>query len=73
MTTVQQELPLAIVEGQPINDMPQDLYIPPDALSVILEAFGFGESNDIQPVLRCAFAESFGGQQVVDELFIRIR
>jgi segregation and condensation protein A len=36
---IQQELPLALVDGQPITDMPQDLYIPPDALSVILEAF----------------------------------
>ena len=36
---VQEELPLALVEGKPIKDVPQDLYIPPDALSVILEAF----------------------------------
>ncbi|TNC82529.1 MAG: segregation/condensation protein A [Oleiphilus sp.] len=36
---VQEELPLAMVAGQPIKDMPEDLYIPPDALSVILEAF----------------------------------
>lgn len=39
MSTVQQELPLALVDGKPITDMPQDLYIPPDALSVFLEAF----------------------------------
>lgn len=39
MSTVQQELPLAMVDGKPMNDIPQDLYIPPDALSVILEAF----------------------------------
>ncbi|WP_397606890.1 segregation and condensation protein A [Silanimonas sp.] len=32
-------MPLAIVHGQPILQMPQDLYIPPDALEVILEAF----------------------------------
>ena len=40
-TTVpqQQEMPLAVVRGQPILQMPQDLYIPPDALEVILEAF----------------------------------
>lgn len=38
-STVQQELPLALVDGQPMTDMPQDLYIPPDALSVFLEAF----------------------------------
>ena len=37
--TVQQELPFAIVEGKPVTEVPHDLYIPPDALSVILEAF----------------------------------
>src|SRR5215468_1023155 len=35
----QQEMPLALVRGQPVLEMPQDLYIPPDALEVILEAF----------------------------------
>jgi segregation and condensation protein A len=35
----QQEIPLAIVRGQPLLQMPQDLYIPPDALEVILESF----------------------------------
>jgi segregation and condensation protein A len=35
----QQEMPLATVLGQPILQMPQDLYIPPDALEVILESF----------------------------------
>ncbi len=35
----QQEMPLAVVHGQPMLQMPQDLYIPPDALEVILEAF----------------------------------
>jgi segregation and condensation protein A len=35
----QQEMPLAVVRGQPLLQMPQDLYIPPDALEVILEAF----------------------------------
>lgn len=35
----QQEMPLALVLGQPLLQMPQDLYIPPDALEVILEAF----------------------------------
>jgi len=39
MTAIQQELPFAIVEGKAITDIPQDLYIPPDALSVILDAF----------------------------------
>jgi len=36
---IQQELPFAIVEGKPITEVPHDLYIPPDALSVILDAF----------------------------------
>ena len=35
----QQEIPLAVVRGQPLLQIPQDLYIPPDALEVILEAF----------------------------------
>jgi segregation and condensation protein A len=35
----QQEMPLAVVRGQPMLQMPQDLYIPPDALEVFLEAF----------------------------------
>lgn len=35
----QQEMPLALVHGQPLLQIPQDLYIPPDALEVILEAF----------------------------------
>lgn len=36
---IQQELPFAIVEGKPVTEVPHDLYIPPDALSVILDAF----------------------------------
>lgn len=35
----QQEMPFAIVEGKPYTQIPQDLYIPPDALEIILEAF----------------------------------
>ena len=35
----QQEMPLAVVKGEPVLQMPQDLYIPPDALEIILEAF----------------------------------
>src|ERR1700754_3315920 len=35
----QQEMPLALIRGQPVLQMPQDLYIPPDALEVILESF----------------------------------
>ncbi len=31
--------PLALVRGVPLVEMPQDLYIPPDALEVILETF----------------------------------
>ncbi|MBS0358317.1 MAG: segregation/condensation protein A [Proteobacteria bacterium] len=34
-----EERPLAIVEGKPFITMPDDLYIPPDALEVILETF----------------------------------
>ncbi len=35
----QAEMPFAVVEGKPFTTMPTDLYIPPDALEVILEAF----------------------------------
>ncbi|WP_371189640.1 ScpA family protein [Thalassotalea maritima] len=36
---VQQVLPLAFVHGEAVIERPQDLFIPPDALEVILEAF----------------------------------
>ena len=35
----QEEMPFALVQGQPVTEVPHDLYIPPDALEVILEAF----------------------------------
>jgi segregation and condensation protein A len=35
----QEEMPFAVVDGEPVVDLPRDLYIPPDALEVILEAF----------------------------------
>ncbi|MFP4696876.1 segregation and condensation protein A, partial [Thiohalospira sp.] len=35
----QQELPLAVVEGEPVTELPRDLYIPPDALEVFLDTF----------------------------------
>lgn len=37
--THQEEMPFAVVQGQPFTQIPQDLYIPPDALEVFLEAF----------------------------------
>ena len=39
MTAIQTELPLAIVRGEQLVTLPEDLYIPPDALEVFLEAF----------------------------------
>lgn len=36
---VQGEMPFAVVQGSPVTQLPLDLYIPPDALEVILEAF----------------------------------
>ena len=36
---VQQSLPLALVRGEVIIDKPEDLFIPPDALEVFLDAF----------------------------------
>ena len=35
----QGEMPFAVVQGEPISIPPQDLYIPPDALEVFLDAF----------------------------------
>ncbi|MEX0950808.1 MAG: ScpA family protein [Gammaproteobacteria bacterium] len=35
----QGEMPFAIVQGAPITELPKDLYIPPEALQVFLEAF----------------------------------
>ncbi|RUO79025.1 segregation and condensation protein A [Pseudidiomarina taiwanensis] len=35
----QQSLPLGFVRGEPLLDKPEDLYIPPDALELILESF----------------------------------
>ncbi|NOX09638.1 MAG: segregation/condensation protein A [Gammaproteobacteria bacterium] len=32
-------MPFAIVQGEAVTELPQDLYIPPDALEIILEAF----------------------------------
>lgn len=35
----QEEMPFAVVAGEPVTTLPQDLYIPPYALQVFLEAF----------------------------------
>ncbi|MEJ2443341.1 MAG: ScpA family protein [Exilibacterium sp.] len=35
----QGEMPFAIVQGKEVTEIPKDLYIPPDALEVFLEAF----------------------------------
>jgi segregation and condensation protein A len=35
----QAELPFALVNGEPFSQLPRDLYIPPQALEVFLEAF----------------------------------
>jgi segregation and condensation protein A len=35
----QEEMPFAFVAGKAITELPKDLYIPPDALEVFLEAF----------------------------------
>lgn len=35
----QSEMPFAVVDGEPVTELPRDLYIPPDALQVFLEAF----------------------------------
>lgn len=35
----QEEMPFAYVQGAPVTELPKDLYIPPEALEVFLEAF----------------------------------
>jgi segregation and condensation protein A len=35
----QGEMPFALVQGEPVTQLPRDLYIPPQALEVFLEAF----------------------------------
>ena len=35
----QEEMPFAVVQGEPWSTLPRDLYIPPDALEVFLDAF----------------------------------
>jgi len=37
--TRQAEMPFAVVQGRPYTELPHDLYIPPDALEVFLDAF----------------------------------
>ena len=36
---VQREMPLAMLHGEPMVDLPEDLYIPPEALEIYLDAF----------------------------------
>lgn len=36
---LQEEMPFAVVQGKELTVLPKDLYIPPDALEVILDAF----------------------------------
>lgn len=38
-TQSQGEMPFALIAGEAVSDVPKDLYIPPDALEVFLEAF----------------------------------
>ncbi len=39
MAPQQEEMPFAYVQGTPVTELPKDLYIPPEALEVFLEAF----------------------------------
>jgi segregation and condensation protein A len=39
VTPEQVEMPFAMVNGEPVTQLPRDLYIPPQALEVFLEAF----------------------------------
>ena len=35
----QVEMPFAMINGEPLTQLPKDLYIPPQALEVFLDAF----------------------------------
>ena len=39
ITPQQHDMPLALIHGQPVLELPTDLYIPPDALEIILDTF----------------------------------
>jgi len=39
LPTTQPDIPFATIRGEAVTHLPEDLYIPPDALEVILEAF----------------------------------
>ena len=39
VSPVQEEMPFAVVMGKEVTELPKDLYIPPEALEVFLEAF----------------------------------
>ena len=39
IATPEQPVPVAHIHGEPLLEMPQDLYIPPDALELVLETF----------------------------------
>jgi len=41
----QGEMPFAVVDGQPITEMPRDLYIPPQALEVKKKNKKIGKNN----------------------------
>ena len=38
-TDIEAPMPLARIHGEPLLEFPQDLYIPPDALELVLETF----------------------------------
>ena len=35
----EQHIPFALIDGEAFNEIPKDLYIPPDALKILVEAF----------------------------------
>ena len=39
LPAAQTEMPVALIQGEPLVALPEDLYIPPDALEVFMEAF----------------------------------
>ena len=59
-------LPIAKIRGEPLTELPQDLYIPPEALSVFLDAlqaeFSGPECQQAEAAVRRAKAKNDQGR-----------
>ena len=55
--------PLARVYGEPMNEMPRDLYIPPEALEIFLDRVALHAAPTTSHLLDPRYREFLGGQQ----------